>query len=411
MRTIVLGSVEAEEGTMARAAIDFPALLQDPFGTLKRAREAGWLADLTMATGVMKYDDVRELLSDPRLRANFTDFLHTFGITSGPFYEWMAMSPLNRDGDDHLRWRSVLSRAFTPRRVEQIRPFLRDAAHELIDAFAARGTCEFVGEFADAYPSLGLCELIGVPSEDRERFRGWANTIGLGFSPMQLLERIGEVDAALEQLLAYAGELSKARLTDPRDDLVTRIAQAGREEEWSDEMIRGAIAGLVFAGHETTKNQLGWMMAVLSEHPSVWDGVANGALRAQEVVEEILRYRSTVTGIGRTVAEPIERHGERLEPGTQLFLSIWSADHDSAAFARPDDVEPKRNAENAHLAFGHGPHHCLGAALARAELQEALSALSARLTCPTVAADAAWTPPAGINGPSRLPISFSSKPR
>lgn len=394
---------------MARATIELQDFLADPFGSLARARQTGWTADMGGITGVVTYADVRELLSDPRLRANFTDFLHAFGITSGPFYEWMAISPLNRDGAEHLRWRSVVSRTFTPRRVEQVRPFLRQAAQELIDTFIERGSCEFVSEFADAYPSLGLCELIGVPFADRDRFRGWANAIGLGFNPVDMLTRIAEVDAALTELLAYTAELAAVRRADPKDDLITRITQAGQEDGWTDDLIHGAIAGLVFAGHETTKNQLGWMVSVLSQRPDVWDGVGTGQLEVASVVEEVLRYRSTVTGVGRSVAEPIERHGETLQPGTQLLLSVWGADHDGKAYSSPDTIDPHRGNEVPHLAFGHGPHHCLGAALARAELQEGLAALSARLTCPTVGADAVWKPAVGINGPLSLPLTFQAR--
>jgi cytochrome P450 len=148
---------------------------------------------------VLRHQPVRELLNDPRLQSSFTDFLQAMGVTSGPFYEWMAISPLNRDGADHQRWRALMSRTFTPRSVERLRPFLRRAAHELIDAFAPRGRCEFMDEFADAFPSLGLCELIGVPREDRERFRAWANAIGLGFNPMQIATRIGERPASLHR--------------------------------------------------------------------------------------------------------------------------------------------------------------------------------------------------------------------
>jgi hypothetical protein len=323
----------------------------------------------------------------------------------------MALSPLNRDGADHVRWRSLVSRTFTPRRVEQIRPFLVTAAHELIDAFAARGRCEFVHEFADAYPSLGLCELIGVPKEDRDGFRGWANTIGLGFNPVVLASRIGEVDAALVALLEYTGALAEKRRADPRDDLVTRIAQAAHEDGWSIDETRGAIAGLVFAGHETTKNQLGWMVAVLADHADVWDGVAAGEIPPADVVEEVMRFRSAVSGVGRTVAEPVERKGERLEPGTNVFLSLWSADADEAAFRKPEQFAPAANRETPHLAFGHGAHFCLGAALARAELQEGLAALAERIGCPTVGDGATWKPAAGINGPETLPITFTARAR
>jgi len=394
---------------MARARIEIARFLADPFGALRAARAVGEVADIEGGVGVLAYERVRELLADAqRLHANFPEFLRLFGVTSGPFYEWMALSPLNRDGADHVRWRAFMSRTFTPRRVEGLRPFLRTAAYALIDAFAARGACEFMGEFADAYPSLGLCELIGVPSEDRDRFRGWADTIGLGFSPL-VATRIGEVDAALTQLLAYTGELAAARRVEPRDDLVTRIAQAADAEGWTDLEVRGAIAGLVFAGHETTKNQLGWMVAVLAERPDLWDGVAEGALGVAEVVEEVLRYRSAATGVGRSVATPVEFDGERLEPGERVLLSLWGADHDDAAYPSPERLDPVRHREVPHVAFGHGAHHCLGAALARAELQEALTALTVRLGCPTVAPGALWKPPMGITGPERLPITFAAR--
>jgi cytochrome P450 len=357
--------------------------------------------------GVLSHERVRELLADGRLRSGFVQFIESMGITSGPFHDWMSISPLNRDGADHVRWRQLMSKAFTPRSVERLRPFLHDAAHELIDGFADRGSAEFMAEFADAYPSLGLSELIGVPTEDRERFRGWSNTVGLGFSPVTMVARLSEIDEALTRLLDYTGALAAKRRADPQDDLVTRIAQAADEEGgWTDFEVRGFIAGLVFAGHETTKNQLGWMVAVLADRPDVWDAIAGGELTAAEVVEEVMRLRGAATHVGRTVAEPVEVDGERLEPGTQVLFSLSSANRDEAAFPKPETLAPRENAGVPHVGFGFGPHFCLGAALARAELQEALSALSARLECPVVGPGVTWRPPMGINGPEVLPITF-----
>jgi cytochrome P450 len=397
---------------MTRPRLDFEAMLQDPVGALKQARHAGGLADGDDGSvAVLRHASVRELLVDGRLRSTFTEFLRAFGVTSGPFYDWTAISPLNRDGADHQRWRALMSRTFTPRSVERLRPFLRTAAEELIDGFAAHGSCEFVAEFADVYPSLGLCELIGVPREDRSRFCDWANTIGLGFSFLELAPRIAEVDAAVTHLLDYTGALAAARRREPRDDLVSRIAQAADEEGgWSEFEVRGFIAGLVFAGHETTKNQLGSMVAVLAERPDIWDAVAQRKLEVETVVEEVLRYRSAATSVGRTVAEPVEHDGERLEAGTRVFISLWSANHDEGVYPRADTLAPADNATMPHVAFGHGPHHCTGAALARAELQEALRALTARLACPTIGAGASWRPVVGISGPERLPIVFTLRP-
>lgn len=395
---------------MTRPRFEFDEFLRDPFGTLERARAAGGLVDFNDQTvGVVHHEAVRALLSDPRLRANFLDFLRTFGVTEGPFFEWMKISPLNRDGADHQRFRALMARTFTPRSVERLRPYLRTAAHELIDGFAARGACDFVAEFADIFPSLGLCELIGVPLEDRDRFRGWANTIGLGFSPFVGLH-IAAVDAALGELLAYTAALATERRAEPRDDLVSRIAAAAAEDGWSDFEASGFIAGLVFAGHDTTKNQLGWTVATLAEYPGVWDAVAGGTRTAQEVVEEVLRHRSAVTGVGRTAVEAVPVGGDVIQPGEQVFFSVWSANHDEQAFPAPSELRIGQSAESGHFAFGHGAHFCLGAALARAELQEALTALAARITCPVLGPDAAWRPPAGINGPDRLPITFTARP-
>jgi len=395
---------------MTRARGDMSQMMMDPFGTLRALRATGPLVELaeTGGVGVMRYEEVRGLLTDGRLRANFTDFLRQFGVTSGPFFDWMAMSPLNHDGPHHLRWRALMSRTFTPRSVERLRPFLGRAAHELIDGFASGGACDFMAAFADAYPSLGLCELIGVPVEDRDRFRGWANTIGLGFSPLVGLH-VAAVDEALTQLLGYTGELAAARRADPRDDLVSRLAVAAADDGWSDFEVRGFIAGLVFAGHETTKNQLGWTIAVLADHPAVWDAVARGAVAVADVVEEVLRFRSAVTGVGRTAAEPVQVGDDRLAPGDRVFLSIWSADHDERAFPHPEALDPAQSVEVPHVAFGHGAHHCLGAALARAELQEGLAALAARIGCPTIGEGAVWRPPLGITGPETLPIRFAPR--
>jgi cytochrome P450 len=398
-----------EETPMSRMQLTLDALVNDPLQNFARARAEGPIVDFEPGgVAVVRRDEVRALLADSRLRTNVAQFFSSVGVTGGPFYEWMAASPLNRDGADHQRWRAFMSRTFTPRNVEGLRPVLRSAAHGLIDAFAASGKCEFVADFADPYPSLGLCELIGVPAEDRDRFRGWANTIALGFSFL-VAQHIEKVDAALVELLDYAGRLAAARRVEPRDDLVTRIALAAGEDGWSDSEVTGFIAGLTFAGHETTKNQLGAMVAVLTERADLWDAVATGSLAVSDVVEETLRYHAAPGDTTRSVAEPVEIAGCKLEAGTDVYLSIRSANHDEAAYAHADRLEPGQTTKAPHLAFGHGAHHCLGAALARAELQEALLALTSRIGCPTIGADVAWNTPLGIHGPLCLPLLFEAR--
>lgn len=388
--------------------------VDDPMGVLNRARAESWVVEAGPVGGlVVTYDDVRELLSESRLKINFVDFLETFGVNSGRFYDWMNISPLNHDGDYHRTWRQVMKATFTPKSVEAIRPYLQSAAGELIDGFADSGECDFIEVYADAYPSLGLCELIGVPHKDRVQFRQWANVIGAGFNPQGMVERIDEIDAATESLLTYSADLVEKRRAKPEDDLVSRIAMAQKEgADISDELIVGSIAGLVFAGHETTRNQLGWNIWSLSDRPDIWDAIGSGDLAARDVVDELLRFRSTVSAVGRRVDEAFEHKGIKLDEGQTLLLSLWGGDHDPAAYADPDAINVEKNDDGPlNLAFGHGPHHCLGAALARAELTESLAALTRRITCPQVQEGSVWTLPIGINGPQSLPITFEPRPR
>jgi cytochrome P450 len=150
------------------------------------------------------------------------------------------------------------------------------------------------------------------------------------------------------------------------------------------------------------------MVAILSQRPDLWNALAAGSLEVADVVEEILRYHPAAGDTTRRVADTVEVGGERLEAGTQVYLSIWSANRDEAAYPHPDRIDPRQTTEVPHLTFGHGAHHCLGAALARAELQEALRALTTRISCPMVGADAGWNAPVGIHGPVRLPLTFTA---
>jgi cytochrome P450 len=395
---------------MAETVIALSDFVADPDGALRVARERSTVAETEFGPIVVRHEAVRALLSEPRLRPSFSSFLEQMGISAGPFYQWMSGSPLDMEGDEHRRWRQLMARTFTPRSVERLRPFLRAESHRLIDLFPSDGRCDFVDAFARKLPSLGLCELIGVPAEDRVRFASLADTIGLGFNLILLPTRIADIDAATTELLAYARGLVAARRADPRDDLVTRVAQAADEEQGvGEDLIVGSVAGLVFAGHETTKNQLGWMIAVLSRAPGEWDKVRADPARAASVVEEVLRFRSAATSAARVTTEDMVLFGETLPKGTQIVGSLWSANRDKDEFPNPDAFDPDANRKGVQIAFGHGAHHCLGAALARAELQEALVALTARIDCPTLEEGASFLPPVGINGPLTLPIAFTPR--
>lgn len=382
-------------------------VIADPDAVFEEARRRAAVVPTELGSLAVRYDAVRSILQDPRAKPTFSKLLEQVGVSSGPFHDWISMSPLDMEGEEHRQWRQLMLRTFTPRSVERLRPFLKAQAERLVGEFAERGRCEFIEDFARKLPALGLCELVGVPAEDRERFSVWADTIGLGFNIVLLPQRIADVDRALLELLDYVRGLVQTRRAAPRDDLVTRIAHATEEDGMDEESIHASIAGLVFAGHETTKNQLGWLVSVLSEVPQEWERVAREPSRAADVIEEVLRFRSTATNVGRIAREDLQLFGSTVPKDSLIVVSLWSANRDETKFANPNafDVDANRNA--AQIAFGQGAHHCLGAALARAELQESLLALTRRITCPKLEPGSEFLPPVGITGPSRLPISFS----
>lgn len=396
---------------MSEIDLSIADLLADPVMAVARARTHGQVVRGEIGPFVLGHEALRGMLQDRRMTPSFPDVLRRFGVDSGPFFEFMARSPLNRDGEPHRAWRQTMVKTFTPRNVDELRPFLEAQSDALVAAFADAGECEFMGQYARLLPSLGLCELIGVPPDDRALFCEWADTMGLGFNPVFIAPRIADVDEALVKLRDYMRDLVRARQVAPKDDLVSRLALAVADpkDDFTEEDAAGAVAGLVFAGHETTKNQLGWMMVVLAEAPQEWERVASDPSRAHDVVEEVLRLRSAVANLGRTVAEDAAVAGVPLTKGTRVTASVWGANRDPAVFPDPDRVNVAANRLQPQLAFGQGPHHCLGAALARAELQVSLVTLTRHLHCPVVEEGAEYLPPIGITGPTRLPIRFDRR--
>ncbi|MDD9942267.1 MAG: cytochrome P450, partial [Myxococcales bacterium] len=394
---------------MEDEALSLDDLVADPDTSIRRMHERGCpFAKTELSVIAMNHEAVRSVVRDAPTRPAFSQVLASWGITSGPFYEWMSRSPLDMEGDNHRAWRKLMARTFTPSSVEKLRPSLRAEASDMAAALTER--CEFISDFARVLPAIGLCELIGVPQDDRSVFGGWADTIGFGFNAALAPSHIAEIDAAIVALFQYVDALIARRRQNLGQDLVSRlIREADGNGVLDANLLAGSVAGLVFAGHETTKNQLGWMMVVLSKHAAEWDRVAVEPERATAVVEELLRYRGTASMLGRVAMEDFELLGKSFEAGTPIMCSLWGANWDRREFARPYDFDVDANAAGSHMAFGQGAHHCLGAALARLELQEALKALAARFACPEVGHGATFLPPIGINGPARLPLRLSTR--
>jgi cytochrome P450 len=388
--------------------LDFfdPAFVADPAPVIERLRKETCLARTPLGVLVIEHAKVVELLGDPRLRSSLLDFVRVQGISEGPIYDAVALSLLAIDGPDHTRIRKLVSRAFTPRSVERLRPSMRELTTELVDRFAASGRCEFMTDFCDRYPIQMICELLGVPRTDYDRFGRWSNALTWVLS-LEVTAHLAEVGEGLLGIGEYIEAFIAERHAHPEDDLVTALIQAEDDgDRLSGPELRTLIASLLFAGYDTTRNQLGIGLFLFTQFPAQWRLLRERPELAPRAVDEILRFQGTVAVAPRIAQEPLTIGGYDVPANTIVSLSTAAANHDPAAHRNPERFDITAERAEPPLTFGGGPHYCLGANLARAEMQEALVVLAQRMPDVRVAGDVTWRPRTGIFGPTQLPLAF-----
>ncbi len=379
----------------------------NPAAAMDAVRAQSCLARTAIGAVVVEHAQVEALLADRRLDSSLLPIVRLQGLTDGVLYEFLSRALLSVDGEDHTRLRKLVSRAFTPRSVEVLRPSMRALSEELVERFAGAGSCEFMADFADHYPIQMICELLGVPRQDYDRFGRWANGLTWVLS-FELAVRMPEIQAAFDGLVGYLEGFIEARRRDPQDDLVTRLIQA---EDGGDHLspieLRSMIGALLFAGYDTTRNQLGIAMELFAHNPEQWRLLADEPQRVSAAVEEVLRFTGAVSVAPRIAREELQVGDYRIPAGTLLTLSTGAANHDPAAHRRPETFDMTIERPLPPLTFGGGAHYCLGANLARAEMQEALLVLSRRLRDLQIDGEVRWRPRTGIFGPTRLPLRFA----
>lgn len=387
--------------------IDFfdPAIAADPdpFYADLRARTA--VARTPLGVAVVRRDEVRALLADPRLISSIPHLVRIQGVGEGRLHDMVSSSVIAIDGTDHTRLRRLVSRSFTPTAAARHRPAMRTLVHELVDGFAATGRCEFVSEFADHYPVQVICEVLGVPREDHADFARWGDALTFVLS-LELGSHLADVEHAVEHLRDYLEHLIADRRAAPRDDLVTSLVQASEDgDRLSANELFSMIGSILFAGYDTTRNQLGLAIAKFCEHPDQWILLGEQPDLAPRAVDEVMRVVGAVSGVPRIATEDLDVDGWSIPAGTLIFLSVASANRDATAFTDPLQFDISAEREN-QLTFGGGAHYCLGVHLARAEMEEALRILPGRLPNLRLDGAAVWRAGTGIAGPSRLPIAF-----
>ncbi|GAC1317612.1 MAG: cytochrome P450 [Thermoleophilaceae bacterium] len=366
-----------------------------------------WLASMPLGFVALDHD-----AGEFFLRSRHFDFpgmkvAEVFGVTDGPLYEEISRNILHLGGDDHRRLRNLVNPALTPRAVERYRPQMRRFLGQLFDAFAPAGRCEFVGALAKGYPSLVIATVMGAPLEDAGRLHHWSNVIQRQFAS-NLFEERELIEQAVVEFYAYARELIERRREEPGDDLISTLLAA---EEAGDRLSATELVNLVLnvliGGVDTTQSQLAHAIRLFAEHPDQWELLRAEPDLAGSAVEEALRFEPITPFTARIASAEVEYRGVTFPPGTVVLVSTYSANRDPAAHADPDRFDISREGAGAKpLTFGAGIHYCLGANLARAELQEALVYLSQRMPGLELDGDPEYDTIHGIYGLERLPIRF-----
>jgi len=327
----------------------------------------------------------------------------------GPMAQRRQQSILAMEGPEHARLRRLAAPAFTPKAADRLRPFMRDVVNGLVDEYVENGRCELVADVCEPYPIPIICELLGAPKEDWKLFSAWATDIFRMFNG-DIANDLPKIEAAGAELDAYVRAMIDERRKDPREDLLSDMIAA---EEQGDRMSTDELVmmteAVLMAGTDTTRNQLACSVAMLAEHPEQWKLLTEDPTLATRAVEESMRYLGTVRGTARIASEDIEYRDVLFPQGTLVMTSLAGANFDESRFADPFRFDITRETSGSvQMTFGSGIHFCLGASLARAELQEALPLLAQRMPDLELDGPIEWKPATfGIWGPAVLPLRFT----
>jgi cytochrome P450 len=355
-----------------------PEFVEDPYPTYHRLRTEDPVHQSPLGFWVLtRYEDVAAVLRDPIFaKEAIAAFVAArFGVAVPP---GVGLSMLDRDPPDHTRLRSLVSKAFTPRVVEGLRPHIRQIVDELLARVEGAGTMDLIEQFAYPLPVIVICELLGVPVADHERFKEWGLDIARGLDAIMLppdSEVAVRSVTSRRALAGYFRELIAERRATPRNDLLSGLIAAEEAgDKLSEEELLATCILLLVAGHETTVNLIGNGTLALLRHPDQLRRLRENPGLIGSAVEELLRYDGPVQRTARIPSADVTIGGRTIGKGEMVMPFIGAADRDPAQFPDPDRLDITR-AENRHLAFGWGIHFCLGAPLARVEGQIAIDTL------------------------------------
>ncbi len=310
---------------------------------------------------IFDYEGVKRAIND------HADFSSAASQGRSKPFDWLIFS----DPPRHTKWRAIIMRAFTPRMVANLEPRIRMLSRCLLDPWIESGEMDLAADYAAQLPLLVIAEMLGIPLGDRPPFKRWsdailglANTLTGGEKAVQALDQFS---AAVLEMRPYVAMQVERRRANPTDDLLSRLVEAEVDgERLSEDEILGFFQLLLLAGSETTTNLINNAVLCFMEHPDQYECLQAAPELIPSAVEEVLRYRSPVQAVFRKTTADVALHGQTIPQGSLVLPMIGSANRDPNQFTEPDRFDITRN-PNPHIAFGHGPHFCLGAPLARLE--------------------------------------------
>jgi hypothetical protein len=359
-----------------------------------------------------RYSDIVEVLQDSRFsvdrrQSNLFRRLQPFASLRPDFTEAITRALLMVDPPDHTRLRRLVNKAFTPRVVENLRPRVQLIVDDLLDRVAKRKEMDLIRDLAYPLPVIVISEMLGIAAEDHAKFKEWSDALTALVDPMQAEDGMVPAQEAYVQLSAYLRRVFEERRREPRQDLISALVSVEEHgDSLTDAELLSLSALILSAGHETTTNLLGNAVVALLRNPRERRRLQDDPSLIGSAVEEFLRYDSPVQLTDRVATEDCEIVGQTVRKGVLVGLVLASANRDPERFADPDRLDLARQ-DNHHVAFGHGVHFCLGAALARTEAQIAISTLLRRFPDFDGEKDPrGWKRSIVLRGPTSLRLSF-----
>jgi cytochrome P450 len=371
------------------------------------AGHEGWLAACPFGFVTLDRESGEFFLRSREVMFPSMTLAALFNVTTGPLYEEISKNLITRHGDDHRRLRGLVNPALAPRRVDTYRPAIRSILDTLMASLPASGEVEFIGDFAKPYTSRVIAHVLGAPSDDAPKLHYWSNLIQRQFDPASLMNPtvLAEIEQGVVDCYVYIDALIETRRAEPGENLITDLigAEAAGDKLNHDEL-RNLIFSILLGGVDTSQSQLAHAIRMLTQHPDQWALLRERPQElAPNVTDEALRYEPITPFTARVTTSEIQYRDVVFPENTVILVSSWHANRDGVENPDVFDITAQRDGARV-LTFGAGIHYCVGANLARAEIQEGLIRLAENVTAIRPDGKPEFGTPSGIYGLDRLPL-------